>query len=135
MSDEITIELVTAEELDITLNEDGYFTDLNDVPDDYVGYGGDLVRVNAAELGLEFYTPINEKWEMFTMTAPLLAQAYVELTQDITDNQSIRVFIDDAGIKAEQGVDYSVSSNQIFWTGYDFFTLLEVGDKLKIFYY
>jgi len=33
------------------------FTDLTDVPPSYVGFGLDLVRVNAAETGLEFTTP------------------------------------------------------------------------------
>lgn len=75
-----------------------------------------------------------EKYELFTLDATDISNKYIELVGTINDNQSIRVFIDNVGIKAEQGVDYSVSANQIFWTAYSLATLLEVGDKLKIFY-
>jgi len=75
-----------------------------------------------------------DKFESFTMDSATLIAKYIEVAGTITDNQSIRVFLDDVGIKAEQGVDYSVSANQIFWSGYNFQILLEVGDKLKIFY-
>jgi len=74
------------------------------------------------------------KFESFTLDSTSITSKYVTISGTINDNQSIRVFVDNVGIKAEQGVDYSVSGNQIFWTGYDFDGLLEVGDKLKIFY-
>ena len=74
------------------------------------------------------------KYELFTLDATDISNKYVELTGTVNDNQSIMVFLDNIGIKAEQGVDYSVSANQIFWTAYQLDSLLEVGDKLKIFY-
>ena len=73
-------------------------------------------------------------FELFTLDATDISNKYVTLAGPIVDNQSIRVFVDNAGIKAEQGVDYSVSGLQIFWTGYAFDGLIEIGDKLKIFY-
>jgi len=74
------------------------------------------------------------KWESFTLDGTDIANKYVTLAGPLVDNQSIRVFIDDVGIKAEQGIDYSISSLDIIWTGLLFDGLLEVGDKLKIFY-
>jgi len=74
------------------------------------------------------------KYELFTLDATDLSNKYVEVVGTIVDNQSIRVFIDNIGIKAEQGIDYSVSGSQIFWNTYALQSLLELGDKLKIFY-
>ena len=76
-----------------------------------------------------------EKWETRTLSETDISNKYFELSKEITDNQSIRVFIEGVGIKAEQGVDYSLSGNQVFWSGYLFDGLLETGDKLNIFYY
>jgi len=75
-----------------------------------------------------------DKSELFTLDATDISNKYVELTGTVNDNQSIRVFLDNIGIKVEQGVDYSISGSQIFWTGYELASLLEVADKLKIFY-
>jgi len=75
-----------------------------------------------------------DKYELFTLGATNISNKYVELVGIINDNQSIRVFVDNIGIKAEQGIDYSVSGNQIFWNTYELQSLLEEGDKLKIFY-
>jgi len=99
----------------------------------------DTYRINkfTGELdnvGDETSTGITTKHDLFTLDATDISNKYVTLTQSITDNQSIRVFVDNAGIKAEQGVDYSISGSQIFWTGYTFDGVLIVGDKLKIFY-
>lgn len=76
-----------------------------------------------------------EKWEMFEITSDVKTQKYVELTKTITDNQSIRVFVENIGIKAEVGIDFSISGNQIYWSGYNFENLLEIGEKINIFYY
>ena len=75
-----------------------------------------------------------DKFELFTLDATDISNKYIELTGTVNDNQSIRVFLDNIGIKVEQGVDYSISGSQIFWTGYELASLLEVADKLKIFY-
>jgi len=75
-----------------------------------------------------------EKFESFTLDATDISNKYVDLVGTITNNQSIRIFLDNIGIKVEQGVDYSVSGNQLFWDGYDLQTTLVAGDKLKIFY-
>lgn len=74
------------------------------------------------------------RFDDFTITATEIANKYVTLSNMPTNNQSIRVFVDNIGIKAEQGVDYSISGNQIFWTGYNFNSLLSLDDKLKIVY-
>ena len=74
------------------------------------------------------------KYELFMLDILDLNRKYVELTGIITDNQSIRLFAENIGMKLEQGVDYSVSGNQVFWSGYALENLLEVGDKLQIFY-
>ena len=111
------------------------FTGLTDTPVEYTGHANEVVVVKEDESGLEFSGFSVEKWEKFTITADILVDGYVTLTKEIIDNQSIRVFMDNVGIQAEQGVDYSVSGAQIFWIGYEFSTLLEVDDKLNIFYY
>ena len=59
------------------------------------------------------------KHELFVLDAYDIANKYVEVEGTINNNQSIRVFVDNIGIKAEQGVDYSVSGNQIFWNTYN----------------
>ena len=73
--------------------------------------------------------------EVFTITEEILNQKYVILTKEITDINSIRVFVDDVGIRAQPGVDYSVSDTYVYWQGYEFFTKLEIGEKLYIYYY
>lgn len=73
--------------------------------------------------------------EVFTITEEILNQKYVILTKEITDINSIRVFVDDVGIRAQPGVDYSVSDQYIYWNGYDLNTKLEIGEKLYIYYY
>jgi len=74
------------------------------------------------------------KNESFEITQPILNQKYVELTNTITDINSIRVFVDDVGLIAQPGVDYSISDQYVYWTGYDFFTKLALGETLRIFY-
>ena len=93
-------------------------TDWKTVANPYVSISGELL----------------EKYELFTLDATDISNKYVEVSGIITDNQSIRVFVDNIGIKVEQGVDYSVSGNQIFWNTYELQSVLELGDKLKIFY-
>ena len=75
-----------------------------------------------------------DKYEEFEMTSTEISDKYITIIGIINNNQSIRLFLDNIGIKAEQGIDYSVSGNQIFWTGYNLEQSLEAGDKLKIFY-
>ena len=75
-----------------------------------------------------------ERFETFTMTSAVLTAGYITIIGEITDNQNILVFVDNIGVKAEQGVDFSISGNQIFWAGYLFSSKLEEGDILKIFY-
>lgn len=75
------------------------------------------------------------KYESFTLdTNHINNTKYVEIIGEITDNQSIMLFLDNIGVKAEQGVDYSFSGNQIYWVGYHLDGLLDIGDKLKIYY-
>lgn len=73
--------------------------------------------------------------ETFVLTEQNLLDRYVILTRPITDINSIRVFVDNQGLKAQPGIDYSISDNYIYWTGYDFNTKLELGEKLIVFYY
>ena len=75
-----------------------------------------------------------EQNEVFTLDATDLSNKYVTITETITDNQSILVIVSDIGLVAEPGVDYSISGQTIYWTGYSFATKLEVGEKLKIYY-
>ncbi len=74
------------------------------------------------------------KYEIFTIDSTILSNKYVELSGIINDNQSIRVFLDNVGIKLEQGVDYSVSGHTIYWSGYNLSSLLELNDCIQIFY-
>jgi len=74
------------------------------------------------------------KHERFDITSAELSSKYVTLLGIISDNQSIRVFLDNVGIKAEQGVDYSVSGNEIYWSGYNLQTTLAEDDVLVVFY-
>ena len=96
------------------------------------GDGSNITNISTANIsGLQ-----TEKWEIFTLDATdVNTNKYVTLVGTVTDNQSIRVFIDDTGIKAEQGIDYSVSGQQIFWTGYEFDGLIAIGEKLNIYFY
>ena len=113
------------------------FTGLTDTPDNYSGHAGKTVKVNSSETALEFVTDtssLTTKHENFTLTSGDITNKYIQIMGTITDNQSFRVFLDNIGIKLEQGIDYSISGNQIFWTGYQLEVLLEVGDKLKFFY-
>ncbi|HQO99300.1 MAG TPA: hypothetical protein PL042_01640 [Caldisericia bacterium] len=72
--------------------------------------------------------------EVFTLTATDISNKYVQLAGTITDNQSVLVIVSDIGLIAEVGVDYSISDNYIYWTGYSFATKLEEGEKIKIYY-
>jgi len=90
---------------------------------------------NSTKISTTAYTDnIKTKYELFTISISDLANKYITIVGVINNNQSIRVFLNNIGIKAEQGVDYSLSGNQIFWTGYDLETTLEENDKLKIVY-
>ncbi|MDX9703941.1 MAG: hypothetical protein RBU23_12995 [Candidatus Auribacterota bacterium] len=76
-----------------------------------------------------------QRHDEFVIDAAILANKYVTLTHEVTDNQSIRVFVDDYGIKAQPGVDYSVSGNEVYWGGYVFDGMLEEGEILNVYYY
>lgn len=73
--------------------------------------------------------------EVFTINETILNQKYVILTKEITDINSVRVFVDDIGIRAQPGIDYSISDQYIYWNGYDLNTKLEIGEKIIVFYY
>lgn len=75
-----------------------------------------------------------EQNESFTLTSTDISNKYVEIVGTITDNQSVLVIVSDIGLIAEVGVDYSLSGNFVYWTGYSFATKLEEGEKLKIYY-
>lgn len=83
----------------------------------------------------ENWDDVSEQFnELFTLTSTDIINKYVILTNTITDINSIRVFVENIGVIAEVGVDYSISDQYIYWTGYEFLTKLIAGDKLKIFY-
>ena len=75
------------------------------------------------------------KVESFIMTSLILANKTVTLSSVPTNNQSIREFVENIGMKAEVGVDYSYTTNTIHWTGYEFSDKLGVGDTITIYYY
>ena len=75
------------------------------------------------------------KTQNFTLTALDIRLGYVSLSLPVTNDQSVQVFIEDAGILAEVGIDYSLSGQEIFWLGYTLQEILEAGDKLRILFY
>ncbi|NCC99965.1 MAG: hypothetical protein EOL95_09750 [Bacteroidia bacterium] len=153
-NDDVSVN-ITEEDVSVSTTEDVVgisITEDNvtlDVTEGIVNLSG-LFDVNLSSLtNNQFikYDSATEKWvntssvdtnptvfDDYTITATEIANKYVTLSQVPTNNQSIRVFVDNVGIKAEQGVDYSISGNQIFWTGYNFSSLLSLDDKLKIIY-
>lgn len=73
--------------------------------------------------------------ETFILTESDINNKYIMLTKPITDINSIRVFIDNQGLKAQPGIDYSISDQYIYWNGYDLNAKLEIGEKIIVFYY
>jgi len=122
----------------ISLNEDN--VNINITPSEIYVYKDNLIIDDSLEgegteinpLGLS--NKSKTKYESFTLDILDLNNKYITIQGIINDNQSIRLFADNIGIKLEQGVDYSVSGNQVFWSGYALENLLEVGDTLQIFY-
>lgn len=51
-----------------------------------------------------------------------------------TAYSNVIIYVDNASYKLEFGVDYNIVSNQIIWSGYYAEELLQVNDKLKIYY-
>lgn len=137
IKDELDISIEVTDTDNVTFEIEGPtffpFTKLTDTPTDYNDNKGMLVGVNDNEDGLVYKEP--EKWEIKTITQTEIDSKSFHLTKSITDNQSVRVFVENVGIKAEVGVDYSLSGTEIYWTGYNFEDLLEVGDKLNVYYY
>jgi hypothetical protein len=95
---------------------------------------GSNITLISTEEEIEIKQTSSLKFELFDLEDTDITNKYIEVAGTITDNQSIRVFIENAGIKGEQGIDYSVSGNHIFWQNYDFDGLLETRDTLKIYY-
>lgn len=121
MADYIEIELTVVEPV---------YLELNVEPVQYIGTAQAGPQGEKGDPG-----PIGDAYnEKFTITEAILAQKYVTIAGTVSDNQSIRVFVEHVGLKAEQGVDYSYSGNEIFWTSYDFENKLEAGDVLHVFY-
>jgi hypothetical protein len=75
------------------------------------------------------------KTQNFTLTALDIRLGYVSLSLPVIIDQSVQVFIEDAGILAEVGIDYSLSGQEIYWLGYSLQNILETGDKLRILFY
>ena len=73
--------------------------------------------------------------ESRTIDGSDISNKYFDLARTPDNANGVRIFIDNSGIKAEQGVDYTISTNQISWNTYTWDGLLAVGDKLKIFYW
>ena len=75
------------------------------------------------------------KYETFVLTDAIVnTLKYITIQGTITNNQSILLFIDNVNIKAQQGIDYSVNGNEIFWSSYDLDGKLQINDRLKVAY-
>ena len=119
--------------VDVTLDN----TISTEVTVDNVNYDVTLSNAVVNDITLNVLSSVggsSVKYELFILDISDIANKYIEVAGTILDNQSIRVFLEDVGIKAEQGIDYSVSGKQIYWNGYELQSTLEIGDKLKIFY-
>lgn len=75
-----------------------------------------------------------EKNENFTLDSVDISNKYVTIAGTINDSQTVHLFIENIGIMAEVGVDFSYSGNNVYWTGYELENTLEIGDKLRVFY-
>lgn len=75
-----------------------------------------------------------EKNESFILNATDITNGYIDIVGNINNAQTVHLFIENIGILAEVGVDFSYSGNNLYWTGYELANTLEIGDKLKVFY-
>lgn len=97
--------------------------------------GGTLPNATVSSANIiQHIAEISEKSESFTLDATDISNKYIDIAGTINNSQSVYVIIENVGIMAEQGIDFSYSGSNVYWTGYELENTLEVGDKLRVFY-
>ena len=108
--------------------------DLNDVPQDYSGYAGNILKVNSTENGFEFATVGEEilNWHVHKQ------QTFIA-TQDQTDFQLLFTPVDDSdvkvylnGVKQEYDLNYTISGDLVIWLDVPY--TIDINEKILVEY-
>ena len=74
------------------------------------------------------------KTEAFVLSSTDISSKYVTLTQVPQAKEKVLVFVEN-GLKGELNIDYDIITNTINWSGFSLESLLNIGDKLTVFYW